>query len=125
MMFKLFKKGSERSDEKNMNRLWDRYADGRLEKENYGMYVLCDYDGGVNGEGHSGFFFNNEAVLPHYTAELSRILPPELYENYLTAYHSYGTDSEDEVCEQADQFFYAHEQQIIDIEQKYANLTFQ
>ena len=121
-MFRFFKKKAGLSEEqKRMNLLWENYASGELEEEDYAIFVLCDYEGGVNGEGHSGFFFNHEENLRKYDGALKSILPDELYANFLRACQSYGTEHEDEVCECADDFFYENEQEIIDILQNYAN----
>ena len=122
-MFSLFKK--KKSDptlaQQKMNRLWDLYANGELEKQNADIFVLCEYESGINGEGHSGFFFNNEENLSNYHEILVRTLPSDLRENFERAYQSYGTDTEDDICDTADSYFYAHEQSIIDILQDYAN----
>lgn len=122
MLLKLFKKKTEISDDQiRLNRLWDLYASGELEEKNREVYFLCDYEAGVNGEGHSGFCFNNEANLSAYQDALQKLLPDELYGNFLNATQSYTTDIEEEVCEAADDYFYQHEEKVIAILQEFAN----
>ena len=122
-MFSLFKKKKFEPTpaQQKLNKLWALYDNGELEKQNADIFVLCEYESGVNGEGHSGFFFNNEAHLSDYHEILLRTLPADLRENFEQAYDSYGTDAEDDICDTADSYFYAHEQGVIDILQKYAN----
>ena len=120
-LFKKKKKTELSLQELNMNRLWDTWASGELERSNYEVYVLCNYEAGVNGEGHSGFFFNNEEQLLEYHDILLRLLPPNLNANFEQAFQAYGTDAEEETCEIADSFFYANEQELITILQEYAN----
>lgn len=122
-MFSLFrKKKTELTTEQiKLNKLWDMYASGELEQKNKDTYVLCDYESGVNGEGHSGFFFNNEEDLPDYKSVLKNVLPTDMYTNFLKAYQSYNSDNEEEICEAADDYFYQYEQKVIAILQEYAN----
>lgn len=122
-MFSLFKKKKcePTPAQQKLNKLWDLYANGELEKQNADIFVLCEYESGVNGEGHSGFFFNNETHLSDYSKIIVRLLPADLRENFERAYQSYGTDAEDDICDTADSYFYAHEQGVIDILQEFAN----
>ena len=122
-MFSLFKKKKCEPTlaQQKLNKLWALYDNGELEKQNADIFVLCEYESGINGEGHSGFFFNNEENLSNYHEILVRTLPSDLRENFERAYQSYGTDTEDDICDTADSYFYAHEQSIIDILQDYAN----
>lgn len=122
-MFSLFKKKKCEPTlaQQKLNKLWALYDNGELEKQNADIFVLCEYESGVNGEGHSGFFFNNEALLSDYHETLVRALPVDLRDNFERAYQSYGTDTEDDTCDAADSYFYAHEQGLIDILQEYAN----
>ena len=122
-MFSLFKKKKCEPTlaQQKLNKLWALYDNGELEKQNADIFVLCEYESGINGEGHSGFFFNNEENLSNYHEILVRTLPSDLRENFERAYDSYGTDKEDDICDTADSYFYAHEQSIIDILQDYAN----
>lgn len=120
-LFKKKKKTELSLQELNMNRLWDIWASGELERSNYEIYVLCDYEAGVNGEGHSGFFFNNEEHLLDYHDVLLRLLPPDLKANFEQAFQAYGTDTEEETCEIADSAFFANEQELKEILQEYAN----
>ena len=122
-MFSLFKKKKCEPTlaQQKLNKLWALYDNGELEKQNADIFVLCEYESGINGEGHSGFFFNNEAHLSDYHETLVRALPADLRDNFERAYQSYGTDAEDDTCDTADSYFYAHEQGLIDILQDYAH----
>ena len=60
---KLFrrKKQTELTEtQKKWNKLWELYESGELANIDYNTFVLCEYESGVNGEGHSGWFFNIE-----------------------------------------------------------------
>ena len=122
-MFSLFKKKKCEPTlaQQKLNKLWALYDNGELEKQNADIFVLCEYESGINGEGHSGFFFNNEESLSNYREIIARLLPADLRENFERAYQSYGTDTEDDTCDTADSYFYAHEQGLIDILQDYAH----
>lgn len=121
-MFSFFKKKTELTKEqKRWNKLWEMYDSGELEDINSDIYALCEYESGVNGEGHSGFFCNNEDEMPGFNKSLENILPAQLYDNFCKALNSYETEKEDEICENADDYFYEHEQQIIDILQSFAD----
>ena len=122
-MFSLFKKKKCEPTlaQQKLNKLWALYDNGDLEKQNADIFVLCEYESGVNGEGHSGFFFNNEAHLSDYNEILLRTLPADLREYFELAFVSYVTDTEDDICETSDSYFYAHEQGVIDILQEFAN----
>ncbi len=109
------------SADKNWNALWEKYGNGELEEYNKGIFALCDYDSGVNGGGHSGFFCNNEDNLQFYYDELGKILPADLFLNFKKAFQSYDTESEEEMCNKADDCFYENEQLILDILQYFAN----
>lgn len=52
---------------------------------------------------------------------LEKQLPPHLYDNFTKALGAYETAQEDEVCHAADEYFYAHEQEIIAITQAFAD----
>lgn len=126
-MFSFFKKKKPAQltqEQINWNRVWELYDSGELEQINADIYALCEYESGINGEGHSGFFCNNEDSLHDFEKTLKNILPQKFFEIYLEALRSYETDSEEEVCEMADDYFYSHEQEIIDIIQNFADETF-
>ena len=102
------------------------YGSDELEEVDFDTFALCDYESGVNGEGHSGWFFNKESTggkeaINRILLALEKTLSAPMYDNLKKAFHSYGTDSEDEVCEAADDFFYEHEQEIIEYLQGIAN----
>ena len=122
-MFSLFKKKKcdPTSAQQKLNKLWALYDNGELEKQNAEIFVLCEYESGINGEGHSGFFFNNEAHLSDYHEMLVNALPADLRDNFERAYDSYGTDAEEDTCDTADSYFYAHEQGLLALLQNYAN----
>ena len=112
--------------QKKWNKLWEMYGSGELAKTDYNTFVLCEYESGVNGEGHSGWFFNTEntegkEAINKSISALENILPAHLYDNLKKAFHSYGTENEDEVCESADDYFYEHEQEVIEYLQGVAN----
>ena len=123
-MFSFFKKKKVvelTQEQKNWNKVWELYETGELEKINPDIYALCEYESGINGEGHSGFFCNNEDELSKFEKALKNILPSKLYENFDKALKSYETESEDEICEMADDYFYDNEQEVINILQTFAN----
>ena len=108
------------------NKLWDMYGFGQLATTDDKSFVLCDYESGVNGEGHSGWFFNTEnaegkETICKYLSALEQVLPAHLYDNLYKAFQSYGTEKEEILCEQADQYFYEHEQEVIEYLQNVAN----
>lgn len=107
--------------EQKYNNLWDLYSNSELDDINHNIYVLCDYESGINGDGHSGFIFNNETCIIDYIDSLKQILPEDLYVNFINAYEAYGSDDESDICDACDQFFYKNEQMVIDILQEYAN----
>ncbi len=113
-------------DQKKWNKLWEMYASGELAKTDYNTFALCEYENGVNGEGHSGWFFNmenaegKEAINKSLSA-LKEILPTHLYNNLNKAFRSYGTEHEEKICESADGYFYEYEQEIIEYLQGIAN----
>ena len=112
--------------QKKWDKLWDMYGSGELEKTNYSAFIVCDYESGVNGEGHSGWLFNIENTegtdaINTILSVLENILPAHLYDNLNKAFHSYGKENEDEVCESADDYFYEHEQEVIEYLQGVAN----
>ncbi len=121
MFLKRKKKYEPTEEEKRWNKLWDMYADGELDDISHEIYCLCDYEGGVNGEGHSGYFSNNEDDLADIIGTLSKILPKNHCDNLMSAYKSYNTDDEDEICDKADDFFYDNEQEVLDILHEFVN----
>ena len=102
------------------------YGSSELAELDYNTFALCDYESGVNGEGHSGWFFNTENTegkegINKYLSALEQVLPAHLYDNLYKAFQSYGTEKEDDLCERADDYFYEHEQEVIKILQGVAN----
>lgn len=97
------------------NRLWDLYSQNKLKRNHY---ILCDYYSGVNGEGHFGFFFNNEDNLKEYINVLKKILSNKMKEYLIKAYDLYLNDEE---YTEADEYFFEHEYEIIDLLQDYSN----
>ena len=125
-IFKRKKQPELTEAQKKFNKLWDMYASGELLKAEPRIYALCDYEGGVNGEGHSGWFFNTEnsdgtEALQTLILSLNGILSDDLYANLNTAFKSYGTKDEESICEKADEYYYEHEQEIENILQNYAD----
>jgi len=112
--------------QKKWNKLWEMYGSGELAGTDFKTFVLCDYESGVNGEGHSGWFFNIEnaegcEAINICLSALEIVLPAHLYDNLSKAFQSYGTEKEDVHCEEADKYFYQHEQEVIDYLQSVAN----
>ena len=108
------------------NKLWDLYGSGELAENDYNTFILCDYESGVNGEGHSGWFFNIEntegkEAINKILYALEEVLPTHLYDNLNKAFRSYGTEDEEDICDLADNYFYEHEQVIIEYLQGVAN----
>lgn len=126
-MFNIFskkKKSVELTDEeKSWNKLWELYSNGELDSIDHGIYCLCEYDSGVNGEGHSGFFCNSDNcdTLDDLIGTLKTVLPESHCLNLMAAYEAYETDNEDGVCEKADDFFYENEEDILKILQSFAD----
>lgn len=100
------------NEQRQWNRLWEMYGSGALWQADHTAYLLCEYDSGINGEGHSGWFFNHRVRLPEWIATYQSVLPKAFYANLCMAYESCGTDREDAICAVADDWFYAHEEQI-------------
>ena len=110
----------------NTDMLWEMFASGALEKTAPQIAVLCDYESGVNGEGHSGWLYNTEntggkSAVQSRLMLLQAVLPVHLYQNLERAVKAYGTAQEDEICEAADDHFYAHEQEVTAILQAFAD----
>ncbi len=112
--------------QKKINKLWEMYDSGKLAETDYSTFVLCEYESGVNGEGHSGWFFNIEntegkEAINKILYALEEVLPTHLYDNLNKAFRSYGTEDEEDVCDSADNYFYEHEQVILEYLQGVAN----
>lgn len=125
-LFKRKKQTELTEAQKKWNKLWEMYGTGELAKTDYNTFVLCDYDSGVNGEGHSGWFFNIEntdgkQAINKCVSVLEQVLPTHLYDNLYKAFQSYGTEKEDSLCEAADNYLYEHEQDVIEYLQGAAN----
>lgn len=134
MLRKLNKQPPENEEEKSVkltesevkwNKLWELYGNGKWDNP---IFYLCDYESGINGEGHFGFFFNTgnsqENGLQTYCVELRKVFPNDLYDNFNKAYQCWlqGDDEQSEkACNVADEFFYQNENKIIEILQRYAN----
>lgn len=116
---KRFFKKEELPERKKWNRLWELYGNG---ERNDPVFYLCDYDSGINGEGHLCFFENHADCLGKYSEELKKTLPDELYENFDKALRAFERKTEAEkICTEADAYFYEHESDIIKAIQAYAN----
>ena len=125
-IFKSKKKTELTETQKKWNKLWEMYESGELSELDYNTFALCDYESGVNGEGHSGWFFNTENTegkegINKYLSALEQVLPAHLYDNLYKAFQSYGTETEDDLCEEADDYFYEHEQEVIEFLQSVAD----
>ena len=125
-VFKSKKQPELTEAQKKINKLWEMYDSGKLAETDYSTFVLCEYESGVNGEGHSGWFFNIEntegkKAINKILSVLEEVLPTHLYENLNKAFRSYGTEDEEDICDLADNYFYEHEQVIIEYLQGVAN----
>ena len=125
-VFKSKKQPELTEAQKRINKLWEMYDSGKLAETDYSTFVLCEYESGVNGEGHSGWFFNIEntegkKAIDKTLSVLEEVLPTHLYENLNKAFRSYGTEHEEKICESADAYFYEYEQEIIEYLQGIAN----
>lgn len=102
------------------NILWDRYANGSSDND---YFVLCDYHSGVNGGGHHCFLDNNAENLQNYPEALKVLLPNDFFAEFQKACEAYIRDDADveNICDEADDYFYANEQVIVDLLQSYAD----
>ena len=121
----MFFKRKHSEAQRRINALWELYDNQKLKSISFYVYCLCDYEAGVGGEGHYGWFFNCEETagkeeLKMRIDSLQKILPDHLFSNLEKAYSSYCKETP-EVCEAADEYFYNHEQEVIDILQKHAD----
>lgn len=117
--FRKKKKVELTEEQKKWNLLWEKYADGSLEKD---YFVLCDYHSGVNGGGHHCFLDNNEERLKEYSKSLKLLLPNDFFAEFYKAYTAYIKDEKvEEACDLVDTYFYKNEKIIISILQRYAN----
>lgn len=116
---KRFFKKEELPERKKWNRLWEIYGNGEWDDP---VFYLCDYDSGINGEGHLCFFENHADCLGKYSEELKKTLPDELYENFDKALRAFERNMKAEkICTEADAYFYERESDIIKAIQAYAN----
>ena len=118
--FGLFKKKKALTTEEKLNRMWDMWAEGRLELP---CAKLMTYESEVNNGGHSQYFFN-VANCGDLAAEVEAVLPmlPEpLRENLQRGYAAFSTqqdlsdDINDPLFEECDDVFYEHEQLLLDM----------
>lgn len=124
-IFDRFKKSEPLTPEQKLNKLWDMWAEGKAAAP---YAQLMTYQGEVNNGGHDQYFFNvNEVsdVKAEVEAVLS-ILPEPLKGNLLRGYEAYkacpdAEDENDDVFNECDDVFYANEQLLIDLLQRYAN----
>ena len=108
------------ASDRKWNRMRELYGSGELQRIDQNAYLLCEYDGGINGEGHSGWFSNHRRELEQLRSMYRTVLPNAFYINLCMALEAFGTDREDEVCEIADNWFYSHEQRIIELLNEHA-----
>ncbi len=109
LLHKVFKKKSPPLplEARQWNAMWDQYADGVLPPP---YQALCEYESGVQGEGHALFFDNNEEELSSLLPTLQAILPASLWENLQTAYQKYlRADESMGWFEEHDVFYYERE----------------
>ena len=109
----------ESLENKKWNKLWQLYSDGEWDDP---IFYLCDYDSGINGEGHQDFFANHRDCLDKYNEELKKMLPEDLYLNFFGALQAFRQEEiESDIYEEADDYFFSHEAEIEQILQEYAN----
>lgn len=125
---KLFKKKVELTEEElKWNKMWDLWADDKLEEP---ISSLLTYDGAIQGEGHYCFFDNldEEKEIKKVMKNLKKILSDEMYANLEAAYENYKKleESDEDCCDEDglppyDVFYYEHEEEVQNILKEYAS----
>lgn len=86
----------------NWSYLWRAWGAKALPQN---CYDVLDYYGGVQGEGHSIYFDNNESGLEGIENSLSQLLPKHLFENFKDAKSKFLNR---ESTDNNDKYFYEH-----------------
>ncbi len=112
------KKLEPTEEELRWNKLWDLWADGKIESP---YQELMTYQGEINNGGHSQYFTNTENCgdIEKDMSALNQLLSPELAENLQNAYKAHlsldenpDDDKAEEAIEQCDNIFYENEEEI-------------
>lgn len=106
----MFLKSKKNTEIDTWNLLWERYVLKTLDLD---YLILCEYYNGINGEGHHVFLDNNAERLDLINQSLQKLLPELFYSVFLKVYQKYisGKNVED-VCNEADDYFYQNEKVI-------------
>lgn len=120
------KKAKLSESERKWNLMWDLWANGKVASP---YAELMAYQAEVNNGGHSQYFFNtaNCGDLGTSVDVLLEILPDPLRENLKWGYDAFSVmenisdDSNDELFNECDSVFYAHEQLVLDLLHGYAD----
>ena len=126
-IFGTFTTGKEQNEaERKWNHMWDLWVAGEAASP---YAQLMEYESEVNNGGHSQYFFNvaNCGDLKAEVETILPVLPEPLRENLERGYDAFAAqndicdDENDELFEECDQVFYANEQLLTRILEKYAN----
>lgn len=126
-IFNIFRKKKKSANaDVNLNQLWDRWIDGKVESP---CAELMDYESEVNNGGHGQYFFNiaNTADLAEHVEKVLSVLPEPLHSNLKTAYKAFAAqndiadDVNDHLFEECDRVFWANEHMVIDWLKAYAD----
>lgn len=120
-LFDLFKKKKETlTPDQKLDRMWDLWTINKLDLP---CAKLMKYESEVNNGGHSQYFFNlaNCGELAANVEAVLSMLPEPLRENLARGYVAFleqddiADDVNEELFEECDAVFYAHERLILDI----------
>ncbi len=125
-LLELFRKKEPLAEEQKLNKLWDMWAEGRVEAP---CAALMTYESEVNNGGHSQYFFNvaNTGALKAEVEAVLSLLPEPLKGNLKRGYDAFAAQAEidndvnDDLFSECDDVFYEHEQPLIELIQGYAN----
>ena len=126
-LFGWFRKEEELPvQDQKWNKIWDLWVAGKADSP---YAELMEYESEVNNGGHSQYFFNvaNCADLKAAAEILLKTLPEPLLSNFRKAYEAFSgqedicDDENDDLFEECDDIFGAHEQLILDLLTKYAD----
>lgn len=107
------------------NRMWDLWAEGEIESP---CNELMSYQSEVNNGGHHQYFLNteNNSDIHKDIEALNGILPIVLKNNIQKAFNAYielehdkNIDKNEEILEKCDDVFFANEEMINEILERY------
>ncbi len=128
-LFDMFKKKVPLTEEQKLNKLWDLWAEGQAPSPGA---ALMTYESEINNGGHSQYFFNtaNTSDLKAEADAVLSLLPEPLKSNFQRAYEAFAAqediddDANNDLFNQCDDVFYAHEPLLMELIQQYANELF-